>query len=48
MVEGVVAHLAMEANEVRKFGEVGVNRKTATNDFEAGDLQTGSLGRGRQ
>jgi hypothetical protein len=51
VVDGVVAYLALEtrrANEVRTFREEGVDRSTATGDFDAGDLQTGSLGRGRE
>jgi hypothetical protein len=44
------AHLALGtrgANEVWKLGEKGVDRRTATNDFHAGGLRTGSLGKGQ-
>jgi hypothetical protein len=46
-----VAHLGLdtrEANEVSKLGEKCVDRRTATDDFHARGLRTGSLGRGRQ
>jgi hypothetical protein len=46
---GDVAHLTLDtrgANEVRKFVKEGVDRSTATDDFGAGDLRTGGLGRG--
>jgi hypothetical protein len=50
-VDGVVAHLTLdthEANEVWKLGEKSVDRRTVTDDFHAGSLRTGSLGKGRQ
>jgi hypothetical protein len=51
VVDGVVAHLALDssgASEVRKLGQQGIDRSTATDDFHAQDQRTGGLGRGRQ
>jgi hypothetical protein len=51
VVDGAVAHLALDtcgANEVRKFGEKGVARSTANDDFDAVDTRTVGLGRNRQ
>jgi hypothetical protein len=51
VVDSVVAHLALDtrgANEVRELGKKCVDRSTATDDFHAAGLRTGSLGRGRQ
>jgi hypothetical protein len=51
VVGSVVAHLALDtsgANKVWKLGEKCIDRRTATDDFHAGGLRTGSLGRGRQ
>jgi hypothetical protein len=51
VVNSLVAHLALDtrgANEVRELGEKCVDRRTANDDFHAGSLRFGSLGRGRQ
>jgi hypothetical protein len=48
VVDGVATRLALDtsgANEVWKLGEKGFDRRTATDDFHAGGLRTGSLGR---
>jgi hypothetical protein len=51
VVDSVVAYLALDtrgANEFWKLGEKCVDRRTDTDDFHAGGLRTGSLGRGDQ
>jgi hypothetical protein len=35
-------------NGVRKYGEDGIDRSTAPDDFDAEDLRSSGLGRGRQ
>jgi hypothetical protein len=51
VVGGVVAHLTLNTsgtNEVRNFGEGGFDVSTATDDFHAGNLRAGGLGRSRR
>jgi hypothetical protein len=48
---GVVVHFLLNssgASEVWKLGEEGVDRCTATDDFDAGDKKAGGLDRCRQ
>jgi hypothetical protein len=51
VVEGIVAHFLLNSSgvsEVQKLGEEGVDRCTATDDFDAGDPRAGDLGRCRR